>query len=58
MPEVRKLKTCVVCGGPLTIEDGSVCVACGLIAFYAGDDPRVVAAQEEVWRAILDAAGN
>lgn len=58
MPKVRKKRrTCVVCGGPLTIEDGRVCIGCALIALYGGNDPRIKEAQAEVWRRALEAAG-
>jgi len=51
---VAKQRKCIVCGGPLTIEDGRVCVACGLIACYGGNKPEIKVTQEEVWRRLLE----
>lgn len=46
---IERRRTCILCGNPLSIERGEVCIGCSLIALYAGDDPMVRAAQWEAW---------
>lgn len=52
----KRRRRCILCGSPLTIEHGEVCIGCSLIAVFGGSNPRVREAQREAWNRVLAVA--